>query len=328
VVRVEVGDATAGWPGEVKHLAIWSGALPSLPATLMPSASTVQSWVQQLIDWAGVSATATTRGTNRTTVTPAVDGASPVGVMGSLAAGSLARVAVDAAGNPVITSWDYLPTPITGPSGEIDPDVEWVADPDGSPTMVTMTWPDGKVYRAIRSGERPIELPGVLPYAIGASVAEWVIQSGSDAPRISEATYDLATLPVAAAVSLSVLEVGDRLTIDMLPHQRLGQGAAHRDDRRHLHAGRGVGLADRERFQRVAGVKRIAEGIGGAAAPAVGHLSWITLDHALELPLAGGIGASRRQGIDARAPLRVLLGIVDGHQPTLRIVTPLGKPPV
>ena len=32
VVRVEVGDATAGWPGEVKHLAIWSGALPSLPA--------------------------------------------------------------------------------------------------------------------------------------------------------------------------------------------------------------------------------------------------------------------------------------------------------
>lgn len=219
VVRVEVGDATAGWPGEVKHLAIWSGALPSLPATLMPSASTVQSWVQQLIDWAGVSATATTRGTNRTTVTPAVDGASPVGVMGSLAAGSLARVAVDAAGNPVITSWDYLPTPITGPSGEIDPDVEWVADPDGSPTMVTMTWPDGKVYRAIRSGERPTELPGVLPYAIGASVAEWVIQSGSDAPRISEAIYDLATLPVAAAVSLSVLEVGDRLTIDMLPLQ-------------------------------------------------------------------------------------------------------------
>ena len=223
-VRVQVGTRftpDVGFFGEVKHLAIWSGAsVPSLPTNLMPSATTVSAWATQLAAWAGVPlAGITTRGTNRTVVTPAIEGATATAVLGDLARGSLGRIAADTAGGMVVTAWDHTLTPVTAPAGEIDPDVEWGADPDGSPTMVTMTWPDGATYRAIVSGERPDELPGVLPYTQGATVAEWTARVDTAIPRIPDAGYDLLTLPDATVQALCGLVVGGLITVPSLPGQ-------------------------------------------------------------------------------------------------------------
>ncbi len=225
LVWVSVGGATGLSPssaltGGVAHLAIWSGALPSLPVNLTPSAANVQSWVQQLADWAGVSATVVTSGANRGTVMPATDGQSAAAVIGALAQGSLGRIYADRAGGLTVASWDHYPAPISPPAGEIDPGIEWMADPDGDPTMVTMTWPDGTIYRAIRSGERPVDLPGVLAVAAGQSAADWVARVGTAAtPRIGEVVYDLVTLPEATRAALAGLDVGDRISIGNLPSQ-------------------------------------------------------------------------------------------------------------
>lgn len=223
------GSQSSGWvtplTGEVSHVAIWSGALPSLPTGLLPSASTIEAWVSQLAAWAGVPlVSVTTRGTDRTVVTPEISGSSAAAVLGVLAQGSLSRIAADTAGGLVVTSWDYLPAPIAMPSGEIDPGVTWAAEPDGSPTLVLVTWPDGSTYRAVQSLERPVDLPGVLPAVAGASVAEWLTRVDQAPPRIPDAAYDLVSLPDATQATLCGLTIGDRLSIGMLPPQLPGPG--------------------------------------------------------------------------------------------------------
>lgn len=224
-VRVSIGGSahlgpTTALTGGVAHVAVWSGSLPALPTNLMPSATTISAWATQLAAWAGAPLTSvTTRGTNRTVVTPEIEGASAAAILGDMARGSLGRIASDTAGGLVITAWDHSLTPVTAPAGEIDPDVEWGADPDGSPTMVTMTWPDGAKYRAAQSPERPVELPGVLPYVDGTSVAEWVSRVDTATPRIPDAGYDLMTLPDATVQALCGLVVGDLITVPSLPGQ-------------------------------------------------------------------------------------------------------------
>lgn len=228
--RVAVGGALGEPPsrqqmysGEVKHLAIWSGAVPANTASDIltgPSGlSTVQGIVTTVLGWAGLSGSVTTRGTNQATVTPAIEGASVAGMMGDLARGSLGRIAANRAGGITITAWDYSPSPVAAPSGEIDPDVEWAGDPEADVTQATMTWPDGASYIATDSAERPTDLPGVLPRPAGRSVTEWVVKAPAGAPRFPDAGYDLVTLPDTTVAALCGLDVGDLITIPGLPTQ-------------------------------------------------------------------------------------------------------------
>lgn len=228
--RVSVGGALTDPPsrqqmysGEVKHLALWSGSVPANVASDIltgPSGlTTVQGIVTTALGWAGLSGSVTTRGTNQATVTPAIEGASVSALMGDLARGSLGRIAADRSGGITVTAWDYSPSPVTAPAGEIDPGVQWVADPEADVTQVTMSWPDGSSYIVTDSADRPTDLPGVLTQAAGRSVAEWVVKAPAGAPRFPDAGYDLMTLPDATVAALCGLDVGDRITIPGLPTQ-------------------------------------------------------------------------------------------------------------
>lgn len=210
--------------GEIKHVAIWPTAIP--PADLyartmvgLPALSTMQGTVETALAWAGQASTVVTRGTNRPTVLPAPAGKSAGALIGDLAQGSLARIAADATGQVVVTAWDYQAPAIVAPAGEIDPEIEWAGDPDGDVTQATMTWPDGSTYAITDSESHPVDLPGVLPVALGQSVTEWTVRADTGAPRIPSASYDLVTLPVADMVTLCGVEVGDLLTTPDLPGQ-------------------------------------------------------------------------------------------------------------
>lgn len=228
--RVSVGGSLTDPPsrqqmysGEVKHLAIWSGAVPANTATDIltgPSGlSTVSGIITEALSWAGLSGSVTTRGTNQAAVLPSTEGATVASLMGDLGRGSLARVAANLTGGVNVTAWDYSPTPVAGPAGEIDPDVEWVANPDADVTQATMVWPDGGSYTVTDSPDRPVDLPGVLPMPAGRSVAEWVVNAPVGDPRLPDAGYDLLTLPDATVAALCTLDVGDLLTASNLPPQ-------------------------------------------------------------------------------------------------------------
>lgn len=228
--RVSVGGALTEPPsrqqmysGEVKHAALWSGSVPANVASDIltgPSGlTTVQGIVTTALGWAGLSGTVTTRGTNLATVTPAIEGASVAALMGDLGRGSLGRIAADRSGGIVVTAWDYSPSPVTAPAGELDPDVQWAADPEADVTQATMSWPDGSSYIATDSADRPTDLPGVLTQAAGRSVTEWVVAAPAGAPRFPDASYDLLTLPDATVAALCGLDVGDLISIGSLPTQ-------------------------------------------------------------------------------------------------------------
>lgn len=228
--RVSVGGALTDPPsrqqmysGEVKHAALWSGSVPANVASDIltgPSGlTTVQGIVTTALGWAGLSGTVTTRGTNLATVTPAIEGATVSALMGDLGRGSLGRIAADRSGGIVVTAWDYSPSPVTAPAGELDPDVQWAADPEADVTQATMSWPDGSSYIATDSADRPTDLPGVLTQAAGRSVTEWVVAAPAGAPRFPDASYDLLTLPDATVAALCGLDVGDLISIGSLPTQ-------------------------------------------------------------------------------------------------------------
>lgn len=228
--RVSVGGALTDPPsrqqmysGEVKHAALWSGSVPANVASDIltgPSGLTsVQGIVTTALGWAGLSGAVTTRGTDQATVTPAIEGATVAALMGDLGRGSLGRIAADRSGGIVVTAWDYLPSPVTAPAGEIDPDVQWAADPEADVTQATMSWPDGSSYIVTDSADRPTDLPGVLTQAAGRSVTEWVVKAPAGAPRFPDASYDLLTLPDATVAALCGLDVGDLISIGSLPTQ-------------------------------------------------------------------------------------------------------------
>ena len=228
--RVSVGGALTDPPsrqqmysGEVKHAALWSGSVPANVASDIltgPSGlTTVQGIVTTALGWAGLSGTVTTRGTDQATVTPAIEGATVAALMGDLGRGSLGRIAADRSGGIVVTAWDYSPSPVTAPAGEIDPDVQWAADPEADVTQATMSWPDGSSYIVTDSADRPTDLPGVLTQAAGRSVTEWVVKAPAGAPRFPDASYDLLTLPDATVAALCGLDVGDLISIGSLPTQ-------------------------------------------------------------------------------------------------------------
>ncbi len=211
------------YSGEVKHLALWSGAVPANVASDIltgPSGlTTIQGITEVALGWAGLSGTVTTRGTNRATITPAIEGATATALMGDMARGSLGRIAANRSGGITITAFDYSSAAVVAPAGEIDPEVEWAADPEADVTQATMSWPDGTSYIVTDLPDRPTDLPGVLPQAAGRSVTEWTVKAPAGAPRLPDAGYDLLTLPDADVVALCALDVGDLLTTPSLPTQ-------------------------------------------------------------------------------------------------------------
>lgn len=221
-MAVESGRARM-YSGEVKHAALWAGSVPAGVASDIltgPSGlGTVQGIISTTMTWAGLPGSVTTRGTNLAAVTPAIEGATVAALMGDLSRGSLGRIAADRSGGITVTSWSYMPTPVVAPAGEIDPEVQWVADPEADVTQATMTWPDSSSYVVTDSSDRPTDLPGVLPRIAGQSVAEWVVKADAVAPRLPDAGYDLLTLPEADVVALCSLDVGDLVTTPGLPGQ-------------------------------------------------------------------------------------------------------------
>lgn len=215
------------YSGEVKHLAIWDGALPSGLADDVntgPAAMfTMSGAIGQVLEWeglSGASATVTVLGTDLDVALVKTEGLTGLDIIGSFTQGTLARFAFDGAGVPTLVAWDYAPTAVTLPSGAIDPEVEWVGDPDDDVSQVTVTYPDGSQYVTGSTGEGTSrDLPGVLSSAGSRSVAQWLLATASGKPRFADAPYDLLTLPEADAETMAGLDVGSIVTIPDLPAQ-------------------------------------------------------------------------------------------------------------
>ena len=214
------------YSGEVKHLAIWDGALPSGLADDVntgPSAMfTMSTAIGTVLGWeglSGASATVTVLGSDLDVALVKTEGLTGAEVVTSLMQGTLSRFAFDGAGVPTVASWDYAPTAVSLPSGAIDPGVEWVGDPDDDVSQVTVTYPDGSQYVTGASGEGASrEVPGVLSSAGSRSVAQWLLATANGDPRFADAPYDLLTLPDDAE-TLAGLDVGSIVTIPGLPSQ-------------------------------------------------------------------------------------------------------------
>lgn len=215
------------YSGEVKHLAIWDGALPSGLADDVntgPAAMfTMSTAIGTLLGWEGLSgaaATVTVLGSDLDVALVKTEGLTAADVITSLMQGTLARFAFDGAGVPTVAAWDYAPAAVTLPSGAIDPDVEWVGDPDDDVSQVTVTYPDGSQYVTGTTGEGAArDLPGVLSTAGSRGVAQWLLATANGDPRFADAPYDLLTLPSADAETLAGLDVGSIVTIPGLPSQ-------------------------------------------------------------------------------------------------------------
>ena len=217
---VETGR-DAQFSGEVKHLAVWSGTVPSghsADVLTGPTAMlTLSTAISTIMGWAGVPVTVVTLGSDRTVVLAKTDGMSAMDLMSHYARGTMARIFCDGSGQLVVAAWDYTPTPLVAPSGEISPGSEWGSDPTADVQSVVMTWPDGTTYTATDGvGIGSLDLPGVLPTAEGQSVAEWTVGAGNIAPRFPSATFDLMTL---SNDDLALADIGDTLTIPGLPTQ-------------------------------------------------------------------------------------------------------------
>ena len=218
-LAVESGRARM-YSGEAKHLAIWSGAIPSGVSTdtlTGPSAMfTLSTAVATIMTWSGLSTTVSTLGTDRPVQMLKTEGISGAELLSQYAQGSMARIFCGGDGNVVVASWDYYPTPITAPSGDIDPEVEWGADVDGEVGGAKMTYPDGSVYS---TGTGELDIPGVLSAEDGKDVTDWRVQSSGGAPRFPDATYHLLTMSDAEAADLALSDIASMLVVPGLPGQ-------------------------------------------------------------------------------------------------------------
>lgn len=220
-LAVESGRARL-YSGEAKHLAIWSGAVPSglSSDTLTGPAAmlTMSTAIAKLMGWAGYPVSVSVLGTDRAVQLLKTDSQNAPDLIGQLAQGSMAQIFCAGDGNIVVNGWDYFPAAITAPAGDIDPEVEWGADSEAQTSGATMTWPDGATYTVGESGG--LEIPGVLTQAAGKGVAEWLAASTDRAaPRFPDAPYSLLTMSDAEAAALAVADVGSVLVIPGLPGQ-------------------------------------------------------------------------------------------------------------
>ena len=226
--RIAVGGAfavesgrSAMYDGEIKHLALWSGA--SSPASLDtdtltgPTAMFLMSTaVAQVMAWAGFPVSVSTLGTDHAVQLVKTEGVSGADLLSQYARGSAARIFCGGDGNIVIAALDYFSSPVTAPSGDIDPGIEWAADADGAVSGAKMTYPDGAVYQ-VGTGE--LDLPGVLSTREGKEVTDWRVGSGAGMPRFPDASYHLLTMSDAEAAALAVLDIAYTLVIPGLPTQ-------------------------------------------------------------------------------------------------------------
>lgn len=217
---VESGRARM-YSGEIKHLALW----PSYAATsglgtdqlTGPTAMfTMSTAIATVMTWSGLSVSVSTLGTDRAVQLLKTEGISGGEVLSQYARGSMARIFCGGDGNIVVASWDYYSTPVTAPSGDIDPAIEWGADADGAVSGAVMTYPDGSVY-SVGTGE--LDLPGVLSTREGKEVVDWRVGSGAGMPRFPDASYHLLTMSDAEAAALAVLDIAYTLVIPGLPSQ-------------------------------------------------------------------------------------------------------------
>lgn len=218
---VESGRA-AHYSGAAVHMGLWSGTVPSGLAdettTGHADLFTMSTAISRLMEWAGVPVTVVTRGTDRDVMLAKTDGITVLDQLTYYAQGSLSRIFVDGDGDLVVVGWDYSAPTVTAPSGEINPALEWGADPNADVSQVVMTWPDGTVYTATDAvGAGSLDLPGVLTVADGQTVADWSVGAGVTRPRLAAVTYDLMTLPSADVLALA--EVGEVLEVPGLPVQ-------------------------------------------------------------------------------------------------------------
>ena len=195
---VESGRSSM-YDGEVKHLALWSGTVPANLDTDTLTGPyvmfTMSSAVAAVMTWAGRPVTVVTQGSDQPVVMAKLEGTTALDQLSSYARGSLSRIFVDGDGNVVVSAWDYNPTPVIAPAAEIDPAVEWGADPTGDVESAVMTWPDGTTYTATSStGAGQADLPGVLPASAGQSVSDWVAVASTSQPRFPAAPFDILTL--------------------------------------------------------------------------------------------------------------------------------------
>jgi len=228
---VAVGGSIADPPsrarmysGEVKHLAIWSGAVPTAApgwTTGGPLAMyTMASAIDTVLTWAGVATPAVlVSGTNRPVELVKTEGMTATDVISTYARGSLARIYCEGGPDVRVLDFDYFPAAASAPTGVVESSIEWGVSLDSDITDASMSWSDGSSYTAseesaYRSG---IDLPGVLPIAIGRSIADWVVGASQGAPGIPAAEFDLLTMPDVTAVAN--LTVAARITIPGLPSQ-------------------------------------------------------------------------------------------------------------
>jgi hypothetical protein len=143
------------------------------------------------------------------------EGMSGADLLSQLAQGTMARIHAGAAGGIRVVSWDYAAGSVVAPSGDIDPEVEWVAD-DAEVSGVTVTWPDGTTYTV---GDGSTAVAGVLSQQQGRSVADWMLASATDIPRFPAAVFDLLVMSDVEAAALDAADVGTILSIPGLPGQ-------------------------------------------------------------------------------------------------------------
>ncbi len=215
------------YSGEVKHLAIWAGAVPATVAGNIlsgPSALlTMGSAIATLMSWAGITVTVTvsTSGTNRPVVLAQTEGVTATDLISSYARGSLGRIFCEGGGAVRVLSYDHVPATVTAPGGLVDSSIEWGAAFDGDITDAAMAWPDGSSYTATEAADfrSGVDLPGVLPIAIGRSVADWTVGASQSIPGFPVAVFDLATTPDADLATVGTLTPGAILAIPDLPPQ-------------------------------------------------------------------------------------------------------------
>ncbi|MBK7823557.1 MAG: hypothetical protein IPJ61_21460 [Tessaracoccus sp.] len=216
---VESGRARM-YSGEVKHLGLWGGVGPgglASDVTNGPAAMFMMSTaIATVMGWSGLTETVSTLGTDQPVQLLKTEGLSAAEILDQYARGSMARIFCGGDGNIVVSAWDYYPTPITAPSGDIDPALEWGADVDGAIAGAKMTFPDGSVYS---TGTGELELPGVLSAENGRDVTDWRVLSGGGMPRFPDATYHLLNLSDAEAAALALADVGSVLVVPGLPGQ-------------------------------------------------------------------------------------------------------------
>ncbi|CAL8980370.1 hypothetical protein PROP_03144 [Propionicimonas sp. T2.31MG-18] len=189
------------------------------PVLLAPRIPASVSAISQLSTWAG--GPTITGSTVGECVLPLLEDRDAADVVAALAIGAGARLRDNHDGTLEWISFPTSGTPITLPAETVDPSIEWATSDAGWITDCTSTATDGTTYTATRADGRRVSyaIEGVNASRYrDRGMADWIVNTANTKARLSQAVYDITTLPTEAdRATLASVRIGDRITITDLP---------------------------------------------------------------------------------------------------------------